>query len=244
MNINTPVTVRVSLEPCYILHTRPYHESSLLLEIFSMNHGLVALVARGARRKKNTSRYLFHPLRRLLLSWVIRGDLGTLTAIEADGAAVVTRNARYLYGVLYINELILRLLRRYQPNSQLFHIYAETLHTLQQVEETDIVLRYFEKNVLQHLGYGLLLDREADVGAPVCAEMSYSYRICDDPGPVRKVHKNAVPISGKALLSLHQETLEQQSTATLEELKILMRMVIEQHLGGKQLQCRQLYRRF
>ena len=41
---------RVDGQPAYVLHSYPFRETSLIVEVFSRDHGRVALLARGARR--------------------------------------------------------------------------------------------------------------------------------------------------------------------------------------------------
>jgi DNA repair protein RecO (recombination protein O) len=63
------------------------------------------------------------------LSFSGRGELKTLTAREAAGTAVSLRGDR-LYSGLYVNELLVRLLHRYDPHPQLFVAYGDTLQSL------------------------------------------------------------------------------------------------------------------
>ncbi len=235
--------VRVALDPCYILHLRPYRESSLLLQVFSTACGRIDLLAKGARRGKNLEQHLFRPLQRLLLSWVIRGELGTVTGIEKDGMLMRAERPEQLYCMFYVNELVLRLLHRHESHPELFHAYADTLDRLWRRERPDVVLRYFEKQLLEYLGYGLILDRDVDEGSPLSAGRNYFYRV--DAGPSRRDDGavDSVRISGKALLALHENCLETQPPVVLRELKCLMRGVLDRHLGGKSLASRELYGR-
>ena len=43
----------VESEPAYILHAKPYRETSQLLDVFTRDHGRIGLVANGARRPKS-----------------------------------------------------------------------------------------------------------------------------------------------------------------------------------------------
>ena len=49
---------RVDGQPAYVLHSYPFRETSLIVEVFSRDHGRVALLARGARRPRSVLRGL------------------------------------------------------------------------------------------------------------------------------------------------------------------------------------------
>ncbi len=110
--------VQVMLEPAYVLHHRPYRDSSLILDVLSAAYGRVALVARGARRPKSRLHGVLQPFQPLLASWSLRGEMGTLTAAEARAGGGL--RGRALISGFYVNELLLRLLHRHDPHPQLF----------------------------------------------------------------------------------------------------------------------------
>jgi DNA repair protein RecO (recombination protein O) len=153
---------KVALEPAFILHHYPYRDSSLLLEVFARGYGRVGLVARGARSARARWRGQLENFRPLLLSWSLRGELGTLTGLELPAVTGVPAGRRLL-SAYYLNELILRLLARHDPHPEVFDAYAEAIRDIDVAEEP--ALRIFEKRLLQALGYGLLLGHEADTGA-------------------------------------------------------------------------------
>ncbi len=69
-----------------MLHTYPYKETSLIVELFTRRFGRVALLARGARRPRSAMRGMllsFHPLR---LSFSGSAELGNLISVEWAGA--------------------------------------------------------------------------------------------------------------------------------------------------------------
>src|SRR5512134_802589 len=76
---------RAELEPGFVLHSYPYKETSLIVEVFSRRFGRVGLLARGARRPRSAMRGVllaFHPLR---LTWTATAELGTLMSVEWGG---------------------------------------------------------------------------------------------------------------------------------------------------------------
>lgn len=221
--------MRVDQQPGFILHGRAYRETSLLLEVLSRDHGRVALVARGMRREKSrTPRALLQPLAPVQLSWSGRGDLATLTAIEATGAPYAL-GGEALLCALYLNELIARMTLRHDPHPQLFADYVQTLARLARGELPAWTLRRFERDLLTHLGYGLLLDTEAESGAPLDPQGSYGYRHEFGPVPWHGT-QDGLKLRGAALLALaHDEPPDADDLAALRR---LLRALIAHHLDG------------
>jgi len=231
---------RIELEPGFVLHRRPYRETSLLVEAFTHEHGRVGLVARGARRRRSSLRDAGVPFRPLLLSWSAGGDLGTLTHAEARGPARGL-GGRALASGFYLNELLLRLLARHDPHPELFAAYALALEQIGGDSagggDPQPALRVFEKRLLDAVGYGLVLDRAVDTGAAVRPEQRYTYRPLH--GPVARAgHAEGVPVSGRTLLALAREELVEADV--LREAKRLMRRVLDEQLGGRPLRSREM----
>jgi DNA repair protein RecO (recombination protein O) len=229
--------LRASLEPAWILHHYPYRDSSLLLEVFSREYGRVGLVARGARSARSRWRGQLQLLRPLLLSWNMRSELGTLTGVDYRGRAAMLPG-RQLLSACYLNELLLRLLTRQDPHPELFVAYEQAILTLDTAGEP--ALRLFEKRLLQALGYGLLLDREADTGAPLAADGLYEYRL--EQGPVRWRAETGAGIcmQGASLLALHHENLA--GSRACRETRHLMRAALALYLGARPLKTREVLR--
>lgn len=229
---------RVSLQPAFVLHHRPYRDTSALLEIFTPEFGRVGLVARGLRSAKSRLQGVVQPFSPLLISWSGRGELATLTGCEPNGALVRLDGARVLSG-FYLNELLLRLLHRHDPHPALFECYAQTLHLLQQPDMEQRALRIFEKHLLREIGYALMLEHEAESGAPIELGEAYNYHL--ERGPL-KCHAGeyaGVRMQGSSLLALLNETLHDETS--LREAKQLMRAALGLYLGNKPLQSRELY---
>lgn len=226
---------RIQLEPAYILHSRSFRETSLIIEIFSREQGRAALVARGAKSARSRWRNVLQPFRPLLLSWTQKSELGTLTAAD-QVASPPALQGQALYCGLYMNELLIRLLHRGDPHREVFERYREVLSELASEEAPQPLLRVFEKHLLDAIGYAMLLDRECDSGADVRPGQWYEYQ--PDRGPIRASGPGKGRVSGAALLQLHAEQLE---TAYLPELRMLMRSVIGYHLGDRPLKSLSLF---
>lgn len=233
--------MRVELHPGFVLHRRPYRETSALVELLSARHGRVGVVARGVRRHGSRWREVLLPFRPLAVAWSGRGELGTLTAAEPEGAALPLAGRR-LASAFYLNELLVRLLPRHDPCAGLYTRYAWALGRLASGEAEEPVLRLFEKDLLEVLGYGPVLDREAHSGAPIVAEARYLYEV--EAGPVRaeRVNGDAVAVAGRTLMALAANRLEDPET--LVEAKRLMRFLLRPHLGARPLGSRALLRSF
>ena len=230
-------TVRVTLEPAWILHHYPYRDTSLLVEVFTREYGRIGLVARGARSAKARWHGHLQILRPLLMSWSMRGDLGTLTGVESR-KAVKQLPGREVLSACYLNELMMRLLTRHDPHPELFAAYEQAIQGLDTGGEP--VLRLFEKRLLQALGYGLLLDHEADSGAPIVRDNCYEYQL--ERGPVRCTHQNVdgIYLQGSSLLALHKDCLTDKHAC--KEVKRLMRAALGLYLGSRPLKTREVLR--
>jgi DNA repair protein RecO (recombination protein O) len=230
---------RIELAPAYLLHQRPYRESSALLEVFAESHGRVGLVARGMRSSRSRQRgelQLFRPLR---LSWLARGELGTLTAVEADGPIPGLRGP-VLYSAFYMNELLLRLLARHDPHPRLYRVYQASMQNLAEGPEIEPVLRIFEKELLQELGYGLLLDHEIVTGEPVQPELYYDYQLESGPVVASSGAAQGFVFKGSSLLALSKGTMT--TVEALQDAKRLTRAALNLYLGDKPLKSRELFR--
>lgn len=230
--------MRVLLQPAFVLHRRPYRDTSLLLEVFGQDHGRLGLVARGAAGSRSRLKGLLQPFAPLFLSWTGAGELATLTAAEDAGRPIPLPPNRVLAG-LYVNELLLRLLPRLDPHPGLFAAYPLLLAELAAASGEEPPLRRFEKRLLDELGYGLTLDCEAASGAPIAAEEQYCYVL--DRGPLAANSSGVgVPISGRGLLALRDGMLT--DPAVLREVKRLTRAALAEQLRGRALKTRELYR--
>ncbi len=219
--------MRVDDQPAFVLHARAYRETSLLLEVFTRDHGRIGLVARGVRRERSRwPRGLLQPFQPLHLGWMARGDLGNLHAAEAASAPLILQGDSLL-AAMYVNELVLRLSERADAHPRVFMLYANCLARLRQASDMAWSLRCFERDLLAELGYGLALDRAAD-GQPLVAEADYLY----DPeaGALPWRNGSVLPqVTGAALLALGGEAAP--DAPLLAQLRRLMRGVIRHWVG-------------
>ncbi|MGE5027319.1 MAG: DNA repair protein RecO [Betaproteobacteria bacterium] len=231
-----PDKARHEAQPAFILHTYPYRETSLIVEVFSRHYGRLPLMARGARRPKSAVRGLLLPFQPLSLSWLGKGELRTLHSAEWQGGQPLLQGLALICG-FYLNELLLKLLHRDDPHEQLFLYYEETLQDLARRTDYAAVLRRFEKNMLKELGYALTLDRDVEAGQPI--EPGAHYRFVIERGPVRrKAGQTGVELRGKTLLDMTAD--DYSDPVTLQQSKALMRALIDHYLGEASLHTRQI----
>lgn len=230
--------MRVEQQPVFVLHQRPYRETSLLLELLSADHGRVGAIARGVRQPKpRIHAGDLTPFVEAHASWIARGELVTLSAIEPAGPVRALAGPALLAG-LYVNELLVRLTARGDPHPDLFARFRELLTEITAPVEAPSpmalawALRRFERDFLGSLGYAIECRSVVDDGTPIDPDADYSYD--PDEGP-RPWHRRPLSpkVSGRALLALASD--DAPTAAEARELRALMRGVIRHLLGGREL---------
>jgi DNA repair protein RecO (recombination protein O) len=225
---------RVDNEAGYILHTRPYRETSLIVDVISRHHGRLALVARGARRPMSSIKSRLLAFQPLTLSWFGKGGgLRTLHDAEWQGGDLRLQGGALMCG-FYLNELLLKLLPPDDPHEALYDRYEETLAALSAGNDAEPILRRFELDLLSELGYAQTLTHDAE-GKPLRPEHRYGYAF--DRGVV-EAGEGGATYSGKTLLAMAAGDFS--DPRTLAEGKLLMRALLNHYLSDKPLLTRQL----
>lgn len=235
----TAIRQRLEDQPAFILHSYPFRETSLLLEVFSRHHGRLPVVARGARRPRSTLRGLLMNFQPLRLAWFGKGEVRTLHAAEWQGGQPQLQGTALLCG-FYLNELLLNLMARDDPHENLFDYYQQTLQRLAHEQDHAATLRCFEKHLLQELGYALLLEHEADSGKPIIASAQYRYVIERGALPESADAPEGLTVLGKTLQDIAVDDYRDPLSA--RQGKQLMRMLLNHYLAGKVLHTRELIR--
>lgn len=228
---------RDHLQRCFLLHRRELGDTSLLLEVFSLTEGRFPAVAKGARRARGGSSGTLQPFQPLWLSWSGRGEVRTLVRSEPAGRPFALAGDG-LYCGLYLNELLVRLLGRGDPHPDLFAFYHAALDALAAGGAQEPVLRRFELELLEQLGYGPVLDRQAGEGAALDPGTSYVY--LDGQG-LAPAEGDEAGIPGETLLAFAAG--ERLSPGQARALRGLMRRLLAPHLGPRPLRSRELFRR-
>ncbi|MCP5264675.1 MAG: DNA repair protein RecO [Burkholderiaceae bacterium] len=226
---------RVENEAAFLLHSIPYKESSLVVELFTRHHGRIGAVAKGAKRPHSAIRAVLLQFQPLRVRFTGKNELRTLTGAEWQGGMTVP-SGRALLSAFYLNELILRLVPREDPHPSLFDGYERALASLSGAGPVDDTLRRFEWLLLRESGYApeLLADVE---GEPVGSDAHYLWRASEgfersSPGA------SGVVVSGETLHSLASGRFD--TAASRQQAKYLTRAVLSHHLDGVPLSTRQI----
>lgn len=222
---------RIAFEPAYVLHARPFGDTSLLIEALTASHGRLGLIAKGARAPKSRKRVLLQVLQPLLLSWRESGELGTLTAVEAASAPTMLAGEP-LFCAWYANELLMRLLQRRDAHPQLFAAYACLLPRL--IDDAEAALRAFECALLEALGYGL------DLPDTLTAAASYRYHPQQGFSSAAPGDSPLVCYAGASLIALRDDALQEDQQYL--DARRLLRSALKPLLGERPLETAQLLR--
>lgn len=227
---------RVVQQPGFVLHSYPYKETSLLVDVFTRSHGRIALIAKGAKRPHSKLRGVLQTFQPLSLNWSGKSEVRTLTAAEWVGGLLPLEKSALLCG-FYLNELLMKFLARDDPHPALFDHYVATLNELAHGEPEPIVLRKFERALLRETGFSGDLTRCTVSGEAVIAHQMY---VVDPERGPRPAHISDTwpQTSGKTLLDMEKE--DYSDSVTQMQSKFLMRFLLSHHLGGAQLNTRQI----
>lgn len=235
----------VDLVSAYVLHTRHYRDTSLLVTVLTATHGKLTLIARGARKTTKSTknpRYLLQPFIPLALSWQGKSTLKTLTGMEA-AAAQLSLVGNRLYSAMYVNELLVYLLQDEDANNVLFTLYQETLHLLANKDLLiEATLRQFEFSLLMELGYGIDFEYESDHYE--CIDPTKQYYFLPDQGFVlTALHPDirAAAFSGQAVRSIGKK--DYHSPSVRQAAKLIARTALSPHLKNRKLKSKELFMR-
>jgi len=227
---------RVSGQPGFVLHSYPYKETSLIVDVFTRDHGRVALIAKGAKRPHSRLRGVLQTFQPLSLGWSGKSEVRTLISAEWVGGMPPLEKAALLCG-FYLNELLFKMLARDDAHAALFDHYVATLNQLAHHEPAPIVLRKFERALLKETGVGGNLVFCLSTRAAV--EPAGQYVVVPEEGVrVARLSDTIPVISGKTLLDMDRENYADSTTQI--QSKFLMRFLLAHHLGGTPLNTRQI----
>jgi DNA repair protein RecO (recombination protein O) len=228
---------RIAEQPAFVLHSYPYRETSLVIDVFSRDHGRLALMAKGAKRPHSALRGVLQTFQPLSMSWSGKSEMRTLTGAEWVGGMLPLTGDALLCG-FYVNELLVKFCAREDPHPQLFHHYVVTLTRLAHDEPAVQVLRSFERVLLRETGYAMALDRTVARKA-VTPDGRYVF----DPERGVREAASELPshwpvVSGQTLLDMERD--DYHRVQTVAQSKTLMRFLLNTYLGGTPLATRQI----
>ncbi|WP_162045606.1 DNA repair protein RecO [Vibrio taketomensis] len=224
------------LQRCFVLHRRPYSESSLILDVFSEEYGRVSIMSKGARSKRSNLKGALQPFTPLLLKWSGSGSMKTLRQAEPISLGLPLTGIN-LYSAMYVNELIGRVLMAEVPMPGLFHDYLHALTELAQAENPEPALRRFELALLSAMGYGVDFLHCAGTGEPIDPNMTYRYR--EQKGFIASVRLDNLTFKGDELIAISERRFI--TKPQLQAAKRFTRIALKPYLGGKPLKSRELF---
>ena len=219
---------------CFLLHQRSYGETSIIADVFTQKSGKISFIAKGAKKPKSKFFGYLVPFQKLKITYSGRSELKTLTSIDRDLASNSSTFSKVSYSLLYINELLMKLLPKDAKHEELFVLYDEFLKKINKNYNLEISLRHFELDLLDMLGYGFDYDSEIDSNEPIEAELSYVF--VSERG-FRK--SNSSSFKGKDILSIKKRKLED---VPLKYLKEITTKAIGICLEGKDLASRKIFK--
>lgn len=227
---------RIAEQPGFVLHSYPYKETSLIVDVFSRDHGRIALVAKGAKRPHSKLRGVLQTFQPLSVGWSGKAEVRTLTAAEWVGGLLPLEKSALLCG-FYLNELLVKLLARDDPHPALFDHYVSALNQLAHDEPAAIVLRKFERALLKETGVSGSWQICTATRNPLIADINYVIDPERGPRPAR-ASDTWPQVSGKTLLDMECEDYSHATTQM--QSKFLMRFLLAHHLNGAPLNTRQI----
>ncbi len=218
----------------FLLHQRSYGETSIIADVFTQKSGKISFIAKGAKKPKSKFFGYLVPFQKLKITYSGRSELKTLTSIDRDLASNSNTFSKVSYSLLYINELLMKLLPKDAKHEELFVLYDEFLKKIKKNKNLEISLRHFELDLLDMLGYGFDYESEIDSNEPIEAELSYVF--VSERG-FRK--SNSSSFKGKDILSIKKRKLED---VPLKYLKEITTKAIGICLEGKDLTSRKIFK--
>lgn len=222
-------------QAAYVLHSRPYRDTSLIVDFFTLEHGKISAVVQGARRPNSKLRASVQPFVPVQIAWRGRNDLKTLTQAEPVAAMMFLKGNALLCG-LYVNELLERLLQPFDGHPKLYVYYQYVLNELVAGNDIEGALRTFEHRLLDDLGVLPKLEQDCEQSI---------YFLQPDQG---FIVANSVTDRNKALCfygwQLSAIAVDDYAEVQVRRAaKRLMRNLIDRALNHKPLRSRELFQK-
>ena len=222
-------------DQCFLLHQRSYGETSMIADVFTKNSGKMSLIAKGAKKPKSKFFGYLVPFHKLNITFSGRSELKTLTSIDRNLADSSNTMSKVSYSLLYINELLIKLLPKDAKHEELFSLYDKFLVDVNDKNNLELTLRHFELDLLDMLGYGFDYDLDIDHNKPIEADIEYSF--VSERGFRKSKNSN---FTGKDIINLKNRRLEK---VPLKYLKEITTKAISICLEGRDLASRQIFKK-
>ena len=217
----------------FLLHQRPYGNTSVMAEMFTLDNGRISVIAKGAKKPKSKFFGVLSPFSKLRITYRGKSELKTLTNVDKEDI-FSDSFSKLSYTLLYINELLIKILPQGAPQKELFNLYDKFLLEIKTSNEIDIILRRFEIDLLEMLGYGINFINEVDSGQSIDADKLYDFV----PELGFKESPNGI-FKGKEIISISKLDFE---NINKKKFKSLTTMAIGYSLDGGDLKSRQIFK--
>ncbi|MCO6524461.1 MAG: DNA repair protein RecO [Candidatus Schmidhempelia sp.] len=222
----------------FVLHSRPYSETSLLIDFFVETKGRVTVIAKGARRKRSPQKGILQPFTPLIIQYSGHSHIKTLKHVEAISLTLPLSHY-YLYSAFYVNELIQRVIMAETDTIQLFNAYLDCLQRLAcQNNSPEYALRYFELFLLEYLGYQIDFEHCYATGDIIVSSMTYQFH--PEKGFIASVINNVNTFTGQQIQALAKRYFD--SVDTLKVAKRFTRIALKPYIGSQPFKSRELFR--
>lgn len=222
----------------FVLHNRPYSESSLLVDLFVESEGRITVLAKGARRKRSALKGMLQPFTPLILQYSGQGEVKTLRQVEAVSLAIPLSGVA-LYSAFYLNELVHRVIIAQSDTSMLFSAYLESLQLLAKQVPSECVLRQFELILLEYLGYLIDFEHCYATGEAIVDSMTYQYH--PEKGFISSLMDNTMTFKGIEIKAFSLRVFEHLAPETLKAAKRFTRIALKPYVGSKPFKSRELF---
>jgi len=236
---NDPSSDLSSIGKAFVLHTRPYRNTSLLIDFFTQTQGKITLVAKSIRSPNSPLKAAMHLFQPISISSYGRGNLKSLKQAEAISYWGSIPNNKLPYA-FYLNELLYELFEEHDPYPYLFEAYGKLIQSLIDDSFQEASLRFFERDLLDSLGYGLPLTHVFQENTLLDPSLYYYFAFHQGltPAPAQAAMEHPLLFCGKSLLDLHHGNLEDKNS--LRDAKRLLRYSLQQLTEGKRFYSRSL----
>lgn len=224
------------LQRAFVLHRRPYSETSLIVDVFTEHRGRLSLLSKGARSPRSGLKSVLQPFTPLLIKWSGKGAMKTLRQAESISLGLPLSGIN-LYSGMYVNELLTRVIATEVPQPALFFDYLDALTELAHNQNPEPALRRFELALLSSLGYGVDFLHCAGTGESVEPTMTYRFR--EQKGFIASVRQDNLTFLGEELIAISERRFMTKSQ--LQAAKRFTRMALKPYLGSKPLKSRELF---
>jgi len=164
-----------NLQKAYVIHSRPYKETSLIVTFLTENKGKITAVAKGAKRKNSRLSGNLEPFQCLSIDYRGKSDLKSLILAEPCEVFEDFFGSENLYSAFYVNELINYLIAQADESIEIFDIYKNCISNLKKNNAIEEILRNFELNILSILGYEINFQSDYVANQPIINGVIYKY---------------------------------------------------------------------